>query len=43
MCFLGKGGGLIISPAQEIMRDVPIKNIVALFETIREERERVTL
>lgn len=38
---LGKGGGLIISPAQEIMRDVPTKNIVALVETIREERESV--
>lgn len=39
--ILGKGGGLIISPAQEIMRDVPIENIVALVETIKEEREAV--
>jgi uroporphyrinogen decarboxylase len=38
---LGKGGGLIIAPAQEIMNDVPIENIKALVETIREERERV--
>uniref|UniRef100_A0A7V4WLL4 Uroporphyrinogen decarboxylase (URO-D) domain-containing protein n=1 Tax=Candidatus Caldatribacterium saccharofermentans TaxID=1454753 RepID=A0A7V4WLL4_9BACT len=38
---LGKGGGLIISPAQEIMRDVPIENVVALVEVIREEREAV--
>lgn len=36
--ILGKGGGLIISPAQEIMQDVPIENVVALVETIREER-----
>lgn len=41
--ILGEGGGLIISPAQEIMRDVPIENIVALVETIKEEREKVTL
>ena len=39
--ILGKGGGLIISPAQEIMRDVPIENVVALVETIRNEREAV--
>jgi len=35
---LGRGGGLIISPAQEIMRDVPIENVVALVSTIKEER-----
>ncbi len=35
---LGKGGGLIIAPSQEIMSDVPVENIVALVETIREER-----
>lgn len=35
---LGKGGGLIIGPSQEIMSDVPVENIVALVETIREER-----
>ncbi|MGQ9623700.1 MAG: uroporphyrinogen decarboxylase family protein [Candidatus Caldatribacteriaceae bacterium] len=39
--ILGRGGGLIISPAQEIMRDVPIENVVALVETIREERAAV--
>jgi|YNPBryunderm2012_1023409.scaffolds.fasta_scaffold04784_4 uroporphyrinogen decarboxylase len=38
---LGTGGGLIVAPAQEIMRDVPIENVVALVETIREEREAV--
>ncbi len=35
---LGKGGGYIIAPAQEVMNDVPIENIKALVETIREER-----
>jgi uroporphyrinogen decarboxylase len=38
---LGRGGGYIIAPSQEIMNDVPIANIKALVETIREERERV--
>ncbi|GAH09138.1 unnamed protein product, partial [marine sediment metagenome] len=38
---LGKGGGLIMGTAQEIMHDVPIENIKALVETMREERERV--
>lgn len=39
--ILGKGGGMIISPSQEIMNDVPVENIKALVETIREERENV--
>ncbi|MHB1253368.1 MAG: uroporphyrinogen decarboxylase family protein [Candidatus Humimicrobiaceae bacterium] len=39
--ILGKGGGMIIAPSQEIMNDVPIENIKALVETIREEREKV--
>ena len=38
---LGKGGGYIIAAAQEIMNDVPIENIKAMVETIKEERERV--
>lgn len=38
---LGKEGGYIIAPAQEIMNDVPIENIKALVETIREERVKV--
>ncbi len=38
---LGKGGGHIIAPAQEIMNDVPLENVVALLETIVEEREKV--
>ena len=36
---LGKGGGLIIAPSQEIMNDVPLENVIALLETIKEERE----
>ncbi len=38
---LGKGGGYIIAPSQEITKDVPIENIKALVETIMRERERV--
>jgi uroporphyrinogen decarboxylase len=40
MRTLGRGGGLIIGPSQEIMSDIPIANIVAMVETIREERSR---
>ncbi len=39
--ILGQGGGHIIGPAQEIMKDVPLKNIVALVETIVEERAAI--
>jgi uroporphyrinogen decarboxylase len=38
---LGKGGGHIIAPSQEVMNDVPIANVKALVETIIEERETV--
>ncbi|MHB1347439.1 MAG: uroporphyrinogen decarboxylase family protein [Candidatus Humimicrobiaceae bacterium] len=38
---LGKGGGHIIAPSQELMNDIPVANIKALVETIREERESV--
>ena len=38
---LGKGGGMIIAPDQEIMADVPIENVVALVETIKAKRESV--
>lgn len=38
---LGKGGGLIIAPSQEVMNDVPIENVKALVETIVEERQTV--
>ena len=37
--ILGRGGGLIIAPSQEIMNDVPIENVIALLETIKEERQ----
>lgn len=33
---LGKDGGLIIAPAQEIMPNVPIENVVAFAETVKE-------
>ena len=38
---LGKDGGLIIAPDQEIMADVPIENIVAYVQTVRECRGSV--
>jgi len=38
---LGKGGGHIIAPSQEVMNDVPIANVKALVETIVEERKTV--
>ncbi len=38
---LGKGGGHIIAPAQEVMKDVPIPNVRALVETINAERAAV--
>jgi uroporphyrinogen decarboxylase len=39
--LLGKGGGHIIGPSQEVMNDVPLENVVALLETIIEERQTV--
>lgn len=38
---LGRGGGLIIAPDQEIMADVPAQNVVAFVETIRQKRADV--
>jgi len=38
---LGKGGGHIIAPSQEVMNDVPLENVIALVETIVEERQAV--
>jgi uroporphyrinogen decarboxylase len=38
---LGKGGGLIIAPDQEIMSDVPNENVIAFVETVREKRAQV--
>lgn len=39
--ILGKGGRYIIAPSQEIMNDVPLENVIAIVETIIEERENV--
>jgi uroporphyrinogen decarboxylase len=39
--LLGKGGGHIIGPSQEVMNDVPLENVKALVETIVEERQTV--
>jgi len=39
--ILGKGGGYIIAPSQELMNDIPVENIKALVETIKEERVNV--
>lgn len=39
--ILGKGGGYIIAPSQEIMNDVPIENIAAIVETAIELRDKV--
>lgn len=36
--ILGKGGGYICGPSQEIMDNVPEKNVIALAEAIREIR-----
>ena len=34
--LMSKGGGYILSPAQEIQGDVPAENILALIETAKE-------
>ena len=39
--ILGKGGGYIIAPSQELMNDVPLENIVAILETAKELRDKV--
>ena len=39
--ILGKGGGYIIAPSQEIMNDVPLENVVAILETAVEMRDKV--
>jgi uroporphyrinogen decarboxylase len=38
---LGRGGGHLIGPSQEVMKDVPLDNIIVLVKTIIEERESV--
>jgi len=37
---LGRGGGHIIGPSQEIMKDVPLENVTALIETIVDQRAK---
>jgi uroporphyrinogen decarboxylase len=39
--ILGKGGGYIIAPSQELMSDVPLENVVALLQTAVELRDKV--
>jgi uroporphyrinogen decarboxylase len=41
MEILGKDGGYIIAPSQELMSDVPVDNIVAMLKTIVEFRDKV--
>ncbi|MGA2478555.1 MAG: uroporphyrinogen decarboxylase family protein [Spirochaetia bacterium] len=41
MRTLGKNGGYIISPDQEVMADVPPANVVAYVETVREYRDKI--
>jgi len=38
---LGRGGAHIIGPSQEVMKDVPLGNIIVLLKTIIEERVNV--
>jgi uroporphyrinogen decarboxylase len=41
MEILGKGGGYIIAPSQELMSDVPLANTVAMLQTVQEYRDKV--
>ena len=36
--ILGHNGGLIISPAQEIMPDVPVENVIAFLDAVVQAR-----
>ncbi len=36
--ILGKDGGYIVAPSQEVMNNVPAENVDALVKTIREVR-----
>jgi uroporphyrinogen decarboxylase len=35
--LMSKGGGYILSPAQSLMGDVPVENVLALLEVAREK------
>jgi len=39
--ILGKGGGYIIAPSQELTSDVPLENVVAILKTVVELRDKV--
>ena len=39
--ILGRNGGYIAGPSQEIMNDVPTANIIAMLETIKEEERNM--
>ena len=36
--ILGKGGGLIIAPSQEIMNNVPVENVLAFMKAVKHVR-----
>lgn len=36
--ILGKGGGLIIAPSQEVMNNVPVENILAFMKAVKKAR-----
>jgi uroporphyrinogen decarboxylase len=38
MRVLGEGGGLVITPDQMVLPDVPWENLVAFFEAVRDFR-----
>ena len=33
---LGPGGGFVFSPTQDIQADVPLRNLLAMYEAVRE-------
>lgn len=36
--ILGKGGGLIIAPSQEVMNNVPVENVLAFMKAVKKAR-----
>ena len=36
--ILGKDGGLIIAPSQEVMNNVPVENVLAFMKAVKEAR-----
>lgn len=39
MARIGESGGYILAPSHDIPRDVPVENIIALVEAVRDEQE----